>query len=95
MSTENLHSPVVARLSDVLDIVLELGLGAARPEGDDDPVVQRQRDPLPIAAHRQRSHAVGLSREGGGQFSRNNYGILVISSFFCLHFLLGFIWLLL
>ena len=50
-------------------------LGAARPEGDDDPVVQRQRDPLAVtahwqsdplavAAHRQRRHAVGLTGSG-------------------------------
>ena len=75
MRTENVLSPVVARLSDELDVVLELGLGAARPEGDDDPVVQRQRDPLAVAAHRQRRHAVGLrGREGGGQFNRKSVG---------------------
>ena len=70
-----MHSPVVARLSDVLDVVLELGLGAARPEGNDDPVVQRQRDPLAVAADGQHCHAVGLrGREGGGQFNRKSVG---------------------
>ena len=65
MRTENVLSPVVARLSDELDVVLELGLGAARPEGNDDPVVQRQRDPLSVAADGQHCHAVGLrGREG-------------------------------
>ena len=64
VTTDELHSPVVARLSDVLDVVFELGLEAARPERDDDPVVQRQRDPLAVAAHRQRRHAVRLTGRG-------------------------------
>ena len=82
MRTENVLSPVVARLSDELDVVLELGLGAARPEGDDDPVVQRQRDPLAVAAHRQRRHAVRLTGRDGGQFNMESVGKVVSSMIF-------------
>ena len=55
-------SPVIPRLPDVLHVVLELGLRAARPEGDDDAVVEGERDPLAVAADGQRRHAVRPAR---------------------------------
>ena len=57
-----IHIPVASRLPAVLHVVLELGLGAAGPEGDDDPVVEGERDPIAVETDGQRRHVVRVGR---------------------------------